>query len=359
MATKIGFANELGVDSSLIMEFYKNHWQRKIALSDRKFHAWQFENATENKGANSCVVALHDDCLVGVMGLNKRKFYFANQCFNGAELTTWVVDKKIKGSSAGAKILNYVTRNFEVLFGMGISEDALPIYLRSGFHYLRYIPRYIYVVDAKKILKLSDNKPYSSKLVRNASNEPSKLEAEKINWKDQFHTPCVEGNHFARSLEDLIWRYDNHPYFRYNSYKTTSVDGNVGYVVLREEITDDIKILHVIDILGPEASFECSISFIESYAREKGFWAVDVYSTLSRLNKYLSHHLWLSAVDSSFINVPHLFHPLEIRNPATTSLIYWSKDSDVNFLDVSDLYLTKQDCDLDRPTMNFIEFNYE
>ena len=359
MDTNIGFADQLSVDSSQIMEFYKNNWQRKIALSDKKFHVWQFENAIENKGSNSCVVALHDDRLVGVMGLNKRKFYFENQCLDGAELTTWVVEKKIKGSSAGAKILNYITRNFEVLFGMGITEDALSIYLRSGFHYLRYIPRYIYIVDAKKILEISDHAPYSRKLIRNTYGEPSKSEVEKITWEDQFQAPFVEGNHFTRSLEDLIWRYDNHPYFKYNSYKTTSVDGNVGYVVLREEITNEIKILHVIDILGPEASFECSISFIESYAREKGFWAVDVYSTLSRLNKYLINRLWLSAVDASFINVPHLFHPLEVRNPATTSLIYWSKNSNVNFLDVSNIYITKQDCDLDRPTMDFIEFNYK
>lgn len=63
------------------------------------------------------------------MGLNKRIFYSAGQCLNGAELTTWVVDKQVKGSGAGAKILNFITDNFTVLFGMGISQDALPIYL--------------------------------------------------------------------------------------------------------------------------------------------------------------------------------------------------------------------------------------
>lgn len=359
MATKVGFADELGVNSSQIMEFYKKHWQRKIALSDREFHAWQFENAPSNNGANSCVVALHDERLVGVMGLNRRKFYSADRCLEGAELTTWIVEKEIKGSGAGAKILNYITSNFEVLFGMGISEDALPIYIRSGFHYLRYIPRYIYVIDAEKILGLSDCKAYARKLVRNGSGELSKSKFEKISWKDQSHAPCVEGNHFSRSLNDLIWRYDSHPYFRYDSYRVTSVDGNVGYVVVREEITEDIKILHVIDILGPEASFECSIEFVESYANERGFWAIDMYSTLSILNKYFSHRLWLSAVDSSWINVPHLFHPLEVRNPATTSLIYWTKNPNINFLNVCDLYLSKQDCDLDRPTMSAVGCNYE
>ena len=353
MAIKIGFAHELSVNSSQIMDFYKIHWQRKIALSDQAFHSWQFEDTVENRGANTCVVALNDERLVGVMGLNKRIFNYGDQRLNGAELTTWVVDKQFKG--VGAKILKFITDNFEVLFGMGISQDALPIYLRSGFHYLRYIPRYIHVIDAKKILEISDCASYATKLVKNPSHEPTNVRGEEISWKDQSHTPIVEGNHFSRSLKDLIWRYENHPYYRYQSYKTTSIDGEVGYVVLREEITDDIRMLHVVDILGPASSFESAIRFIESYAQENGYWAVDVYSTLTLLNKYLSGRKWLSAVDSMFINVPHLFHPLEVRNPATSSLIYWSKNPKVDFLDLSRLYLTKQDCDLDRPTMNFIE----
>jgi len=354
MTTKIGFADELAVSSFQIMDFYKTHWKRKIALSDHAFHTWQFEDAVENRGANTCVVALKDGCLVGVMGLNKRIFNYGDKRLNGAELTTWVVDTELKGKGVGAKILNFIINNFEVLFGMSISQDALPIYLRSGFHYLRYIPRYIHVIDAKKILEISEFANYAPKLVKNSLCDASNVMGEEISWKQQSHAPIVEGNHFARSLEDLIWRYDNHPYYKYKSFKTTSMDGDVGYIVLREEVTDDVRIMHVIDILGPASSFESTIKFIESYAQDNDFWAVDVYSTLAHLNKYFSSRKWLSAVDSMFINVPNLFHPLEVRNPATTSLIYWSKNSNVDFLDLSRLYLTKQDCDLDRPTMNFI-----
>ncbi|MGC6518137.1 MAG: hypothetical protein ACON49_08970 [Candidatus Puniceispirillaceae bacterium] len=354
MATKIGFADDLGVSAGQIMAFYKDNWTRKIALSDRAFHEWQFENTAENKGANSCVVAINEDGLLGVMGLNKRKFYLSEQRLNGAELTTWVVDQNKKGAGAGAKILNYITNRFDVLFGMGISQDALPIYMRCGFRYLRFIPRFIHVIDAKRILDISEHASYAPKLIRNAPAAPLTGAAQKILWKDEAQAPYIEGNHFSRSVEDLIWRYDNHPYFTYHTYKITGADGAIGYVVLREEITDKIKILHIIDILGPESCFEDAIKFAEFYAKDKGFWAVDAYSTLGRLNKYFNHRSWLSAVDSSYINVPHLFHPLEVRSPATTSLIYWVRDSNIDFFNVSDLYISKQDCDLDRPTMNFI-----
>ena len=359
MSTQIGFADNLGVSSSEIMDFYNIHWQRKIALSDQKFYSWQFENAPLNKGANLCVVAVNDNGLLGVMGLNKRNFYLSTRELNGAEMTTWVVDQKIKGTGVGRKILNFITTQFDVLFGIGVSQDALPIYIRSGFQYLRYIPRYIHIVDAKKILNISDHEKYALKLIKDSSYEKSQQCAERIYWRDQRNNPFVEGNHFSRKLEDLIWRYDDHPYFKYDTYKVSNGSDSFGYVVLRKEITDDIKILHVIDILGSENTFECSIEFIEYYAKSNGFWAVDAYSTLSKLNKYFNCRSWLSAVDSSFINVPYLFHPLEVRSPSTKSVIYWCKTPDVEFCDTSKLYIAKQDCDFDRPTMDYIGVNDE
>ena len=354
MTINVGFAKELGICFSKITEFYKNHWTRKIMLSDDIFHRWQFENPPLNGGANSCVVAVRNEQILGVMGLNRRIFYLGTKMCIGAELTTWVVDQKTKGSGVGAKILSFITNQFEILFGMGISQDALPIYLRSGFRYMRYIPRYIYVVDAKKILRISDHAPYAFKLVKSSEYLNHSISSEKTSWGLEKLNPYVEGNHFSRNIEDLTWRYDSHPYFNYLTYKIFNKDSCIGYVVLRAEITHDIRILHVVDILGCEDSYENSIKFIENFAKTNNFWAVDMYSTFAPLNKYFNIRGWLSAVDSSFINVPHLFHPLEVRNPATTSLIYWSKNFELSFYDISNLYLTKQDCDLDRPTMDFI-----
>lgn len=355
MSTNIGFASDLGIESSQIMAFYSEHWVRKIALSDYNFHQWQFVDPPLNGGDNSCVVAVKENVLLGVMGLNKRNFYISGKAKNGAELTTWVVDKNIKGSGAGAKILNFITDSFDYLLGMGISQDALPIYLRSDFRYLRYIPRYIFVVDKQQILNISEHAPYARKVVKSCSIGTNKVEYEKIQWSQVEFQPIVEGNHFSRTLEDLIWRYDKHPYFHYLTFRIHSNNSPDGYVVLRSEITEDVKMLCVIDILGGENSYKSSIEFIENYAIENGYWAVDMFSTYSNLNKHFLMRGWLSAVDDSFINVPHLYYPLEVRNPATTSLIYWSKEHELDSFDVSNLYVTKQDADLDRPTMNFIE----
>jgi len=46
---------------------------------------------------------------------------------------------------------------------------------------------------------------------------------------------------------------------------------------------------------------------------------------------------------------------MELRSPPTTSLIYWSRDNFEDMADTSRLYITKQDADLDRPTMGTYE----
>ena len=357
MGIKIGFASDLGVDSAQIMKFYSDYWVRRIALADGRFHAWQFVDPPSNNAKNTCVVALRDSVLLGVMGLNKRQFNTYGQVKLGAELTTWIVDKRFTMLGIGARILSFVKDQFDFLVGMGISVEALPIYLRSDFRFLRFIPRYIFVVDKARILELSKCAPYAKKIVRDGLTKLGPISYEKIKWGEMQMSPKVEGNHFSRAREDLIWRYDNHPYFTYQSFavRSQSADNDYGYVILRAETAGDIRMLHVIDILGTRDTFESSVRFIEAYAHREGYWAADIFSTYSSLNKHFVNRGWLSAVDDSFINVPYLYHPLEIREPSTTSLIYWSKDMNANIFDISELYITKQDADLDRPTQKFIE----
>ena len=60
-------------------------------------------------------------------------------------------------------------------------------------------------------------------------------------------------------------------------------------------------------------------------------------------------------IDDICFQFPHLFHPIEMRNPPTTSLIYWSKNQFTEMADLSKLYISKQDADLDRPTKHTFE----
>lgn len=353
MGVEVGFASDLSVSPAMVQEFYSENWARKIALSDDTFYRWQFMQPPSNKFSDYCVVAVRDGAVLGVMGLHKREFAFSQGVCQGAELTTWVVSEAAKGAGVGARILQFIVSQFDVLIGMGITQDALPIYLRSGFRFLKSIPRFVRVIDVEKMMSISEHAPYAQKVLKLGVEAGKPPSYRPVTWSEETSAPAVQGNHFVRDLDALTWRYERHPYFNYQTFEIG--DGSGTYVVLREEVTRDIRMLHVMDILGDESGYQSAIEFADYYARENGFWAIDFYSTLSSLNKYFLSAGWLSVVDDTYMSVPHLFHPLEVRTPATTSLIYWAKASFVEMCDVSRLYITKQDADLDRPTMNYLE----
>jgi hypothetical protein len=60
-------------------------------------------------------------------------------------------------------------------------------------------------------------------------------------------------------------------------------------------------------------------------------------------------------MDDAEVQVTSLFHPLEFRDPPTTSLMLWARDEMAELLDIGRLYFVKGDLDLDRPTGAYYE----
>jgi hypothetical protein len=152
-----------------------------------------------------------------------------------------------------------------------------------------------------------------------------------------------------------LWRYTNHPIFKYKQFLVSNskkISSSKAFVALREETSvEDFKIIHIMDFFGDDSSLLSALSFIEDYASKNNFDVIDFYCTASRIYRFMLSRGWFSINDDTCFKFPHLFHPIEMRNPPTTSLIYWSKNNLCDIADVSKLYITKQDADLDRPTL--------
>lgn len=365
MAVKIGFVHELNISSNLVQEFYEKNWLRKIALSNQKFYDWQFISPPNNFNNDFCVVAYNQSNkkILGVMGLNKRDFYLCNKKKSGAELTTWIVSENYKGSGIGAKILLYIQQNFEVLLGMGISQEALPIYMRSGFRYLESIPRFIKIVNFDNIKNHSKYNKLTKKLIKmwkpSLSNDFIVEPFSNEKYSEIEKILKLGSNHFSRDSNHLSWRYENHPFFNYKEFliKNPKIKSNSGaFVSLREEFSlTEFRVLHVMDLFGDDNCISNGVKFIQNYAIENNIDLIDFYCTSSLIFKHFLAQGWFSINDDINFRFPHLFHPIELREPPTTSLIYWSKDNFKDMADLSRLYVTKQDADLDRPTKYTLE----
>ncbi len=349
----VGNAHDLGIAPEAVCRFYGDNWKRRIALELPSFYRWQFMEAPRNAGHDRCCVVVDGDDILGVMGLNERPFLLDGAERQAAELTTWVVTKEAQGRSLGKRIITYLQERYEVLLGMGITDAALPLYRAGGFAYMRQIPRFVRVFDAEAIAPYAQINRLAKSLIRKYDNP------ERIEYKAQAK-PASElagiaagmesgFNHFQRDGDHLRWRYEDHPVFSYEAFEVRGGGSGAG-VVFRTDEVEGMKIVHVMDCFGDDTDMPAVLTFIDDYCRETGAHVVDFYCTSSRVNRYFRAHGWFSIQDDKCFRFIHLFHPPELREPPTTSLVYWAREDMSSLMDTNRLCVTKQDLDLDRPT---------
>jgi GNAT superfamily N-acetyltransferase len=174
---RVGTPDGLKISSLEVARFYSENWQRKLAFEIPSFYQWQFRDPPANQGKDlNCVAIDSAGHILGVMGLNQRPFWLAGKLRNGAELTTWVVSPLARGKGVGRAIMNYLQARYDVLSGSGITDDALQIYLTSGFRFLRQHPRFVRVWHLEAIRPHSLIKPLGDKLANLRLKPPAAMQ---------------------------------------------------------------------------------------------------------------------------------------------------------------------------------------
>ena len=108
-------------------------------------------------------------------------------------------------------------------------------------------------------------------------------------------------------------------------------------------------------MFGEPAHIDAAIAFIENEAARRGTAFVDISLTAGPLIAQLRARGWSSAIDDPLIEMPSLFHPVELRRPPTTSMVIWGREKRAQLYDFSRLHITRADMDLDRPTLHWYE----
>ncbi|AKH63221.1 MULTISPECIES: GNAT family N-acetyltransferase [Photorhabdus] len=354
MAVVIGSASELNITIKMICDFYKKHWSRPIILTNEDFYIWQFINNPCNKSIDNCCVAIDYDKVVGIMGLNERDFVLDGAIEKGAELTTWVIAESHRNKGCGPKMIEYLKNKYSVMIGMGISQTALPVYIRNGFKYIKSIPRYVHVISWDNISSLTTIDPLAKKYAKGQLKKVNYniLDFSKDDINNLYKEFSKNYNSFSRTHDDIYWRYNEHPYFKYEYVIIEAENKTKCFVAYRiDRNIDGLIMAHCLDIFGDKQAYSAGISFIADIAKINAADAIDIYATNSSLVSELKCNGWFSTLDDDFFKFPHLFHPIEVREPATTSLILWSSKNINILLDTGKLHITKQDADLDRPTL--------
>lgn len=359
---EIGEAGSLGVTPERIADFIRREWKRPLALARVDFYTWQFVKAPHNNGVDRCIVMTDPTGEVcGFLGLNVRPFWLDGQEILGAEMTTWIIAGSLKGKGYAPKMIKFVMTKHDVMIGSSVTADAMPVYTRLGWRFIRALPRYVRVIHPEKVIALSSVAPLGVKLIRQyaAVTQEVGFSVEEVELSEGLQETEDFGtrfNGFSRSSECLAWRYAHHPVYEYKGFRVQK-EGASAVVVLRVDQSEQMNVVHVIDVLGDEEAFPSAASFVDGFSREAGADIADFSCMTNRVGYMFWRAGWFSVLDDESVQVPNLFYPLEIRNPPTSSIMMWAKNFSGSVLDRSQLYLTKGDFDMDRPTQAYFDLH--
>jgi hypothetical protein len=159
----------------------------------------------------------------------------------------------------------------------------------------------------------------------------------------------------VRDAASLAWRYEQHPIYVYESHVVRSADapGSGVAVVLRHDAIEGLAFTHVMDLFGDPADMPAAVAFAEAAARERGSAFIDFYCTATMTASAVLAAGWFSTNDDYFFQLSHLYYPPEFRPVQTTSAVMWTNHDRHALFDLGRLYLTKEDLDLDRPTLAY------
>ena len=357
----VGPASKFDLSSKQLTDFYKKNWVRQIALSNETFYKWQFRSAPENLNRDLNMVAIEKNKIIGIMGLNRRSFNNKGNLIKGAEMTTYVVAKAARGKGVGKSIMTALQEEYSFLAASGITNSALPIYLDKGFRFIKCLPRFVLIENYDLIKRFCKINSIGERII----NRPKRVSASDFrlhsanpqNLSNLALKHAHQMNCFSRDFENLTWRYENHPCYKYN-YAIISdseeIDKAVG-LIFRTDYVEGMKILHIIDLFGEVSKIKFAISFIKNKVREEKYSFADIICSNTFIMEGFYEDGWISINDEDYAQVPNLFYPLELRNPATSSIAIWCKEKNFTGLNIGMNHFVKGDLDLDRPTQAYFD----
>ncbi|MBF0213718.1 MAG: hypothetical protein HQM00_09175 [Magnetococcales bacterium] len=352
-------------DAAEVSRFVDQYWPRKILLTDPVFHDWQMQCAPLAMGKDHSWLVIDDeeDSIQGYYGGNPRDFVDARgQIHPGAELTTIYFTHKVRGGAMVWELVKTLQRQYAVLVGMNTNALALPIFRWSGFRHIRAVERMSRVYKPAFLDRVGALTPMARNLL---SLQKRSTARDCPDWREpdrdelaallsDYRMPGVA--HFRRDFTNLAWRLLDHPYYRYECLLVAPDHREERtLMVFREERHDDFAVGHVVDVLPLGERLPNLAALCDRIAAERGIDMIDAMFTQPRVLGIFWAQNWLSTLNDLDVRVPNVFNPVELRDPPTGNVTYWSHESVGPLSDLSALHFSKIDGDWDRPTWDSLE----
>lgn len=339
---------------------------------DRGLLCWQHADP-ERPDRLAVLIAEKDGELVGMMGLIPFTACLRGTAAPGAWLTTWQVRPGRDVQSTGLRLLGQALGQGYALAGtVGANAYVMPAFEALRFATWDSVPRWVRAGSPDALATLLATRPdrYPAEVVeawlQTAEQAPldagddlrtvpwhERLAARwDVCWRQRFASSVLGA---ARDARYLRWRYAEHPRFTYHiRFAQTRIGGHLhGLIVYRvERIRDRAEtVVRVVELLADADAGSALVRDLLDDAEQERAALIDFFCTGPRFAAPLEA-AGFAREDRMPSALPSLFQPLEAEpRPLRAALrVDRSVAADAaGYLHSPDLYLTRSDCDQDRP----------
>jgi len=255
------FSNELH-------EFQLSEFGENSRQQNAEFNQWMYLDNTENKRLY-CMI---DNQVVGHQGAIAIDLKIDDLRVKGAYAMDLRIADKYQMKGLGVAMIGALINRFDVIIGLGISDNAKKMLIRQGWHDLGHLNIYMKPMT-RQGLKLSNSKMtllenirntlamtfskivdfYQDIITRKITLTPNEMFSQKhqeLSQKLQSNSKNVA----IKTNEYFNWRYSNFPgKFKYKLYDYLSDSGELeGFMVLREAIWNGKKTLKVVELVAQQ-----------------------------------------------------------------------------------------------------------
>ena len=354
MKIAYGTPDELGLAPGRISRFYREFWPKNTPLADEKIYHYLYRQPTETgvpAEASTVALDLSSDTIVAAMAARARAFYLPDgRCLNGVEMSTWLVHPEHRSSGVGVKVLNTLKDRADFCLGASITSEARDIYLRLGFRWQPALQRFVHAPDWTRLAGYVRDTNLAQRVARaRASNLAPEVTIVAVDLAELDGIEGMSGAaSFDRRASALRWRFLCNPFFDYRAIRIASGDLST-VVIFRSEPVGDVHVLRVVDIVGPLTALKLVPTGLNMLCAAEYAVAIDCFCSHAAANDAFSAAGWFTLPDDEcVIDFPHLLTPLSARSPNSFSIVSWLRPSFRETLASSTLFITKQDCDMDR-----------
>ncbi|UOF91398.1 GNAT family N-acetyltransferase [Fodinisporobacter ferrooxydans] len=379
-------------DYGKVISFLQANWALTHALYDKRIFDWQYLVAQkQQQGINHAseqesLVILKEDKIVGFLGIIPNQYIWNGQALNGAALTMWVIDEKLRNSGLGILLIRETEKNNEVTLTLGCNPAIVPLYKKMGYSYLERLNRYVMPLDPEGYLKLlsadvapeaiqgwqrSIEKTFGS---RDDANLHIAARTEQINlheleslYRESIGRSLVFSRN--RDADFWEWRYLNSPGYRYFFFGNPQAEGIVVARVERiinneNSEMDGRKVLRIIECIPKctdvwnghtDPLFTNLIRKVCMWGKHQGCVAADFQISTGRLESTL-FEAGFRKQEADYLpdicSLAGLFQPFRYR-VTPINFVWKVKQSGKEpiQIDPNDTYFVKSDCDMDRPNI--------